>query len=445
MAEPHVRPHESFTEFLSCVQTLAQQELFEVMRRGPDRDHLWMLGGPPTIREFKTSVGIEALREVWDRLPELRTTGRNEIQRALAARWTGQFPEDNSAIIANGIWSCVLLHCDRSVDIASRLPAPPQTEAAVLTRKALRWNEIDNTLVTLKLGELSEDIRKEIDADQRRAHFESLKKGNAAAYPSALLKLHERWTDEWARRAFDVYGDVLRIQGYAPSAALVREICAKGIVPLIRARTETVAFELNLFGIRTNYSNITAVLTDWRGRMGRAESRWTRRLAIYAKECEHADRVGSRVKSRPPAGWPGRPKDGPATGLRTQPTPERSTIGPSVANWNAIEISFISDFTIQIRIGTKIENCNYSEFGFEDRRNGKPNQAWVTLRDMAEAGGLIRNGSMGELLSKVQRRVQEIRKALRRHFGIVADPIPFVEGSGYQVRFKIGCSPSFRT
>jgi hypothetical protein len=46
---------------------------------------------------------------------------------------------------------------------------------------------------------------------------------------------------------------------------------------------------------------------------------------------------------------------------------------------------------------------------------------------------------------KVENRIQEIRKELRERFHISADPIPFVEGVGYQACLKIGCSPPLHT
>jgi hypothetical protein len=120
--------------------------------------------------------------------------------------------------------------------------------------------------------------------------------------------------------------------------------------------------------------------------------------------------------------------------------------GADAATWESVEISFLSDFRIQIRNGTKLETPNYAEFGFEDRRSGKPNQAWETLRVLAERRGLIQEPTKAHQdWSQVEKRIQEIRKILRNHFGISADPIPFVEGAGYQVLFKIGCSPSYHT
>jgi hypothetical protein len=121
------------------------------------------------------------------------------------------------------------------------------------------------------------------------------------------------------------------------------------------------------------------------------------------------------------------------------------------ASWQAIEISFLSDERVQIRNGTSTETHNYGELGFADRRakrgKPKPNLAWVTLRVMAEEKGIIRDAAKTSATwPKVEKRIQEIRKVLRKHFSITADPIPFIKGTGYQARFKkIGCGPSFYT
>jgi hypothetical protein len=120
--------------------------------------------------------------------------------------------------------------------------------------------------------------------------------------------------------------------------------------------------------------------------------------------------------------------------------------GAEAATWGTIEISFLSDERVQIRNGTNSETRNYAELGFADGRSKKANQAWETLRALAEEGGTIRDGAkISRTWPKVEKRMQEIRKELRKHFGISADPIPFVAGIGYQARFKIGCGPSFRT
>jgi hypothetical protein len=114
--------------------------------------------------------------------------------------------------------------------------------------------------------------------------------------------------------------------------------------------------------------------------------------------------------------------------------------------WEAIEIVFISDERVQISNGTNSETCNYAELGFADGRSEKPIQAWETLRTMAEQGGVIANSTKPtQPWSAVEKRIQEIRRALQRHFGLSADPIRFSRGTGYEACFKIRCGPSFRT
>ncbi len=125
-----------------------------------------------------------------------------------------------------------------------------------------------------------------------------------------------------------------------------------------------------------------------------------------------------------------------------QVTPESGSL--EATTWDIIEISFLSDERVQIRSGAKTETRNSAEFGFEDRRSGKPIQAWETLRALAEQGGIIRDtAKTGRTWPKVEKRMQEIRRVLRKHFRISEDPIPFVTGTGYQARFKINCRPSF--
>jgi hypothetical protein len=146
----------------------------------------------------------------------------------------------------------------------------------------------------------------------------------------------------------------------------------------------------------------------------------------------------------------------PSIPTQEGPEPEPQTVsasdmitqssGAGTATWENIEISFLSDERIQIRNGTVLETRNYGEFGFEDGRSGKPNQAWVTLRALAEERGLIQAPTKAHRdWSRVEKRIQEIRKVLRNHFGISHDPIPYVEGTGYRALFKIDCRPSYET
>ena len=115
-------------------------------------------------------------------------------------------------------------------------------------------------------------------------------------------------------------------------------------------------------------------------------------------------------------------------------------------DWTEIEVTFLSDERVQIRDGKSIATRNYAEFGFQDGRNEIPTRAWQMLRRLAELRGIIRNGAEAhQPWPKVEKRVQEIRRVFREYFGISSDPLPFIEGSGYQAKFKISCGISYRS
>jgi hypothetical protein len=117
-----------------------------------------------------------------------------------------------------------------------------------------------------------------------------------------------------------------------------------------------------------------------------------------------------------------------------------------VSDWEDVEIDFLSDERVQIRMGDKSETRNYAEMGLMDKRDGTPNQSWVILRKLAEANGTLAD-SVGARKNwpAVEKHMQRIRKALRENVLLAGDPLPFIEGTGYRARFKIGCARSFET
>jgi hypothetical protein len=139
-----------------------------------------------------------------------------------------------------------------------------------------------------------------------------------------------------------------------------------------------------------------------------------------------------------------KPGDGAVVEPRTGGTSQLAP--PAATTWDAIEIQFLSDERVQVYVGKATQTFNYAEFGFQDSRNGKPNRAWTVLRGLAERRGMIRDGAgLRQDWPKVEKRIQEIRRVLRAHFGISADPIPFIDGTGYRANFKIACLPSYET
>jgi len=111
--------------------------------------------------------------------------------------------------------------------------------------------------------------------------------------------------------------------------------------------------------------------------------------------------------------------------------------------WHEIEIAFLSDERVEIISGNDRQTYNFSELGFEDRRNGTQNSAWTMLLKLAETHGEMQQPPPGSRCATIQKRLEEIREALRNHFGIDGDPIPF--NGTYKASFKIGRRPSFET
>jgi len=110
--------------------------------------------------------------------------------------------------------------------------------------------------------------------------------------------------------------------------------------------------------------------------------------------------------------------------------------------WRDVTIRFISDHKVQATVRGEIQApLNYTEMGFEDRRDGRPRAAWDTFRSLAESEGIIASAHATEW-SKVEKRIQEIRERLRQHFGIATDPIPYDDGA-YRAQFRLERSPSY--
>jgi len=117
----------------------------------------------------------------------------------------------------------------------------------------------------------------------------------------------------------------------------------------------------------------------------------------------------------------------------------------TASRWEDIELRFLSERGLQIMVNGKAgKTMNYSELGFEDRRTSNPNRAWILLLALPEFDGTISHVGQAERdWPKVERRMQEIRKLLRKHFGISEDPLPYIEGTGYRARFKIARGLSY--
>jgi len=117
----------------------------------------------------------------------------------------------------------------------------------------------------------------------------------------------------------------------------------------------------------------------------------------------------------------------------------------SPTKWEDVELRFLSDHTLQVVLNGKPQAAqNYVEMGFEDRRTETPTKAWETLLDVARADGALKVDRSETGYPKQQKRVQEIRNALRQKFRLTDDPLPLSKGDDtYRARFKATCAPAF--
>jgi len=156
---------------------------------------------------------------------------------------------------------------------------------------AFRWEDIDHSLLRLRLLDLAEEMHSQIRADENRIHFENRGNLNSNAVPSLVLKMKQDRADEQARRVYETYCDIWEKQGHVKSAAFVRAVYARAVVSVLRARTNAIAFEFARFATSTNFPAAIgeAHLQSLRQNMQRLEDRWRRRVEIEAKEWEHAE------------------------------------------------------------------------------------------------------------------------------------------------------------
>jgi hypothetical protein len=156
-----------------------------------------------------------------------------------------------------------------------------------------QWENIDHSLVSLKLTDLAEKMHSEIRLEEERIRFENRHNLNDNAVPSLVLRMKQERADECARKAYEIYCGVWQTQGHVKSGAFVRVVCSRGIVPMLRARAGAIAGEFSRFAERTSFPDKIrdAHLVAHGLKMQRLQSRWERQLEAEAKECEHAERT----------------------------------------------------------------------------------------------------------------------------------------------------------
>ncbi len=173
----------------------------------------------------------------------------------------------------------------------------------LINMSPFQWEDIDHSLVNLKLIESAEDMHRKIKEDEGRIHFENRNNLNDNAVPSLILRMKQEHAEALARQVYQIYCDVWQTQGHAKSAEFLRAVSARAIRVTLRAREGAIAGEFSRLAKRTSFPDAIrdAHLLAHRLKMQRLQSRWERRLEAEAKECEHTERT-EQLRSQMPAG-----------------------------------------------------------------------------------------------------------------------------------------------
>jgi hypothetical protein len=172
------------------------------------------------------------------------------------------------------------------------MPEAPNRGLVQVPPTVFQWHAIDRSMVRLKLTDLSIEMNRKTKDDIRRIQFDNRLNMNTNTVPSAILRMHEERTDEWAGRIYQIYCDVWKAQGNVRTAAFVRAVFARAIRMTLTARSSAIRHQFGMWARRTGFHGglTNAHLNAFDLRMQRLKDRWFRRTEIEAKELEHAEK-----------------------------------------------------------------------------------------------------------------------------------------------------------
>ena len=125
----------------------------------------------------------------------------------------------------------------------------------------------------------------------------------------------------------------------------------------------------------------------------------------------------------------------------------------SGCKWVDIEITFIDNETVKIKVGSENIRRGYLEMGFENRKTKKPDRAWYRLKLFALQNGTITHDFNKRLKGNDDyyvkpKDIESINKKLRSYVKVIeGNPIPHYKRKGncYKIKLKhIGVSDNLR-
>ncbi len=159
--------------------------------------------------------------------------------------------------------------------------------------RPLRWEDLDNRLLSPKLQELSDEMQKKSAEGVWKAAFDSRQSGNSAGYLPRLFDFQERLTDEWVQRVYAAHRETWSQQNRTFTGEFIRAVRDRAVIPVIAARRSTVQSEVSRRGIAIAENPNPTSLAAWNRRMDRLAARWSQRL--------EADAVAEEYRASGPA------------------------------------------------------------------------------------------------------------------------------------------------
>ena len=109
---------------------------------------------------------------------------------------------------------------------------------------------------------------------------------------------------------------------------------------------------------------------------------------------------------------------------KTQFVEELTASEPKPETWQELSIEVVDNETIKYRVGNRRwEHVNYAQFGFMDKRRGRPNKLWPIFLEMSKycSGGYINMPTP----KNISKDIDRICATLQKFFGIQERPIPY--------------------
>ena len=126
---------------------------------------------------------------------------------------------------------------------------------------------------------------------------------------------------------------------------------------------------------------------------------------------------------------------------------DKSLPVPKGITWSDVSICFISPESVEIRAGKPLGVKNFIEMGFKDRRSGKPDLIWQTLKIFARFNGEISWKDKGvdtRFHKNLKSYIKDIRRRLKFLFNIDNDPFNTYDRKSktYSLKFSISIRES---